>query len=394
MADPAKKSITLALQGGGAHGAVTWGVLDRLLQEPHIEIEGISGASAGAMNAVVMAAGLEEGGPLRARQKLQDFWKAVSDAGNNFTNPWEYMLSGWSKALKSCMTGQPFEPFNPLDFNPLKRILNEQVDFGALQKSKTKLFIGATNVKTGKTKIFENREMTTDVLLASAALPKLFHPVKIGDEHYWDGGYRSNPPIFPLIDECQSKDLMLVHLNPFVRSSVPRTVSQISDRENELHFNNGLQHELGTLALLKQLEEDGRLSDDKYSSLRMHRLHADGDLEQLRAAGKLDTRWSHLTALRDIGRQCAEQWLREHAQDLGTQPTFDPADVNGGSISLRPGVFEGLVRKPESTSLLPGGTSISSPFQEQSTARIEHPVASQSSWADRVDAAPRNGRNR
>lgn len=219
------KTINLALQGGGAHGAYTWGVLDRLLEDDRIEIEGISGTSAGAMNAAVLAAGLTEGGRDKARERLAEFWHGVSEADKLSPvqrSPWDYLTGNYRvdqspgvHFLQSLV--RAFSPYqlNPWNYNPLRGLLDRVVDFEALREaSPIKLFIAATNVRTGKARIFHSDDLSTDALLASACLPELFQAIEVDGEAYWDGGYVGNPSIYPLIYHCGSQDVLLVQIIP------------------------------------------------------------------------------------------------------------------------------------------------------------------------------------
>jgi NTE family protein len=342
---PQRRQIDLALQGGGSHGAFTWGVLDRLLEDERLEIAGISGTSAGAMNAVALAAGLMEGGRVGARQALRRFWTAVAAA-----SPFNRLPSGpfdalygplfgpgtpWLTPLQwyAAWAGQVVSPYqiNPLNLNPLREILAEQIDFDRVRHcSKTRLFIAATQVRTGELRIFEQPELTEDMVLASACLPLLFQAMQIGGEPYWDGGYAGNPSLLPLIGGTPADDLLLVPINPRQRDAVPTTARDILDRVNEVTFNASLLKELRTVALLKQLtggEAPAALSPlfQRIDALRVHRIAADEALAAFGAQSKLDTRWSFLQQLHAIGRAAADRWLARHFKDLGQRSSVDLA---------------------------------------------------------------------
>jgi len=263
-----RKKINLALQGGGAHGAFGWGVMDKFLEDGRIEIEGISGTSAGSMNAVVYAYGKLKGDD-GARQSLHDFWKAISDSGQRFQMPklpWDMGLHAenpFQTLAKSMMA--MFSPYqlNPLNYNPLREVLERQVDFEELNKHQhmTKLFICATNVRTGKVKIFDTKQVSPDVILASACLPQVFQAVEIDGEHYWDGGYMGNPVLYPLFYYTDSRDVVIVHINPIERPAPPRAAADIANRLNEITFNSSLIKELRAVAFVQKLLDDGWIKE-------------------------------------------------------------------------------------------------------------------------------------
>ena len=253
------KKLDLALQGGGAHGAYSWGVIDRLLEDERIEIEGISGTSAGAMNGVVMADALTRGGKPLARQALTDFWQAVSRAGMASPvrrSPMDVWTGNWSLdhspgyIAMDLMTRliSPYQ-FNPLNVNPLRDIVDAHIDFERVRQcEQLKLFVAATNVRTGKQRVFRREEMSLDAVMASACLPLMFQAVEIDGEAYWDGGYMGNPALFPLMEECSSRDILLVQINPISRDSVPTCASSILNRLNEITFNAALIKEIRMIA--------------------------------------------------------------------------------------------------------------------------------------------------
>jgi NTE family protein len=324
--------VDLALQGGGAHGAFTWGVLDRLLEEDWIKFDGISGTSAGAMNAAVMASGLAHGGADGARALLEDFWKHVSDAGQFSPmrrGPLETLTGQWTldyspMFLAAEMASRVFSPYdlNPFDKNPLRPILAEMVDFDALATSPVKLFITATNVRTGRGRVFRNPEITPDVLLASACLPTMFRAVEIEGESYWDGGYSGNPTMTPLVRECDSQDTILVQINPVERPDIPRSARDILSRLNEVSFNAPLLKELRMIALLRQAADPGSGEGARWARMRIHRI-ATERVTELKSSSKMITEWRFLQGLRDEGRRTAALFLDAHGADLGKRSTLD-----------------------------------------------------------------------
>lgn len=324
--------IDLALQGGGAHGAFTWGVLDRLLEEPKLRIEGISGTSAGAMCAVVLADGYTKGGPDEARNSLELFWKTISEVARFSPLQRSFLdvvLGQWSLDyspffITMDIFSRLFSPYDidPLGANPLHNILEKLIDFKRLSQSPIKLFVTATNVSTGRGRVFRNNEITSEVLLASACLPSLFKAIEINGEHYWDGGYSGNPTITPLVRECKSQDTILVQINPVMRPDSPRSARDILNRQNEISFNAVLLKELRMIALLRQLAYPGESEGAKWAGMRIHRINSDMMLE-LGYSSKLNAEWDFFILLRDEGRRAAEAFLREHAKDLGQRSSLD-----------------------------------------------------------------------
>ncbi|MBI0434861.1 patatin-like phospholipase family protein [Roseomonas sp. KE0001] len=324
--------IDLALQGGGAHGAFTWGVLDRLLEEEWLLPDGISGTSAGAMNAAVLVAAHARGGREAARAALEAFWRRVSEAALLSPlrrGPLDVLLGNWSLDNSPVYQGlemlaRVFSPYdlNPRGTNPLSRILDEAIDFGALARAPIRLFVTATRVRTGQPRIFRNAEITPPVLLASACLPTLFQAVEIEGEPYWDGGYSGNPTIMPLVRECDSHDTILVQINPVERAETPRTASEIASRLNEISFNAPLLKELRMIAVLRQVAQPGQCEGALWARMRIHRI-ASTALAELGQGSKLNAEWAFLTLLRDTGREAADRFLREHGADLGRRSTLD-----------------------------------------------------------------------
>jgi len=329
--------LNLALQGGGAHGAFAWGVIDKFLEDGRIDIEGVSGTSAGSMNAVVYAYGRLRG-PDGARQALHDFWKAVSEAGQRYSPvkqmPWEKLMHGWnldhswaSEMFK--LVTHTFSPYqlNPMNFNPLREVLEANVDFDELDRSReTKLFLSATNVRTGKVRVFNTHEITADVVLASACLPYLFQAVEIGGEHYWDGGYMGNPVLYPLFYHTDSRDVVIVHINPIERPGPPTMSNEIFNRINEITFNSSLIKELRAVFFVQKLIDQGWIKDefkDKLKYVLIHSIRADNALSDLSVSSKFANDWDFLTMLRDRGRASATAWLENHFDDIGERSSVD-----------------------------------------------------------------------
>jgi NTE family protein len=324
--------IDLALQGGGSHGAFTWGVLDRLLEESWLRIDAISGTSAGAMNAAVLADGWTEGGAAGARAALDAYWDRVARAA--VFSPLQRtaldrLLGRWTLDSSPVFIGfdlmaRIFSPYNlnPRGFNPLESILQESIDFTRLVKSPIKLFVTATNVRTGRGRIFRNAELTPDVLLASACLPTLFQAVEIDGEPYWDGGYSGNPTITPLVRESEAQDSILVQINPRERPGTPRSAGEILNRLNEVSFNATLMKELRMIALLRQVADPGSGEGARWAGMRTHRIMTDL-MTDLGYSSKMNAERAFLTMLRDEGRRAASAFLDAHADDLGRRSTAD-----------------------------------------------------------------------
>lgn len=326
--------VDLALQGGGAHGAFTWGVLDRILEEPDLLIEGISGTSAGSMNAAVLAYGYVKDGREGARAALYEFWSRVAQAAlySPFQRSvWDILAGRWT--MDYSPTFMTFEvasrllsPYqlNPAMLNPLKNILEEVVDFSLLCQSKIKLFITATNVCTGRGRIFRNEEINANVLLASSCLPTLFQAVEIDGEAYWDGGYTGNPTITPLVQECLSSDTILVQINPVKRAGTPQSAREILNRLNEIAFNSPLMKELRMIALLRRVSISvmGECECKHWANMRIHRIASD-QMVELGYSSKMNAEWGFLTLLKERGRACAEEFLQKHKGDLNRRSSFD-----------------------------------------------------------------------
>jgi NTE family protein len=323
--------VDFALQGGGAHGAFTWGVLDRLLEEPWLRIDGISGTSAGAMNAAVLVDGYADKGADGARAALENFWRRVSRAALLSPlrrTPLDVLLGRWTLDHSPAFVAMDLMArlFSPYDMgpraNPLRDILTEIVDFDRLTRAAIKLFVTATNVRTGRGRVFRNSEITPDVLLASACLPTMFQAIEIEGESYWDGGYSGNPTITPLVRECTSKDTILVQINPVERPALPRSARDILNRLNEVSFNAVLLKELRMIALLRHVTQPENCESARWADMRIHRITSEMMIE-LGYSSKLNAEWEFLCMLRDEGRRAGATFLSAHGDDLGRRSTFD-----------------------------------------------------------------------
>ncbi len=328
----AGKRFNLALQGGGAHGAFTWGVLDAMLEDPRPQFEGLSGSSAGAMNAVALASGWISGGRDGARQALADFWTAIGrqipfgmvvhGTGEAISlSPASKLLAGWAGHFTPAQ-------LNPLDLNPIRTLLEQQIDFERLRRDNPfSLFIGATHANTGKLRIFRNPELSVEVLLASACLPKIHAAVEIDGELYWDGGYSANPAIFPLFYECQSSDVLLVLLSPLLRESTPDSVEAINTRIAELGFSAHFMREMRMFAHAAEYAAGGGFAigrlDRRVQKTRFHMIDTAGVKSLQRSDTKVLAHGPFLEMLRDQGRDCANAWLDEHHDAVGTRSSID-----------------------------------------------------------------------
>ena len=345
----ATKAVSLALQGGGAHGAFTWGVLDRLLDEDRLEIEAVSATSAGAMNAAALKTGLVAGGSRAAAQaQLAAFWGSISRIGRlaGAPNPllewvrlWDPSTENLARAIEAgaalSAAGRvatilsPYDA-NPFNINPLRHLLEEVLDFDAVCRICTPhLFVGATSVRTGKPKVFADDQISVDAILASTCLPSLFQAVEIDDpatgrrEAYWDGGYTGNPPLWPLFDGARSPDVVVVHINPLERVETPRSSREIMNRINEISFNAALLRELRAIDFVHRLIEDGHLPAGAMKDVLVHSIRDDETMLKLGAATKMTADWQLLCQLRDAGRAAADGFLRAHWGDLGERSSFD-----------------------------------------------------------------------
>ena len=324
--------VDLALQGGGSHGAFTWGVLDRLIEEPWLRIEAISGTSAGAMNAALVVDGWMQGGAEGARAALDAYWRRVSRAAAFSPlqrSPLDRLMGRWTldtspAYLVMDLMARVLSPYdlNPSGFNPLRTILDESINFGQLARAPIRLFITATNVRTGRGRIFRNAEITAEVLLASACLPTMFQAIEIDGDPYWDGGYAGNPTLTPLVRESDAHDTILVQINPRERSDRPRTATEVLDRLNEISFNSPLMKELRMIALLRQVADPGHGEGARWAGMRMHRIMSDA-LANFGASSKLNAEWAFVSLLKEEGRKSANAFLTAHADDIGKHSTAD-----------------------------------------------------------------------
>jgi NTE family protein len=323
-----QKKVNLALQGGGSHGAFTWGVLDHLLADARLDIEAITGTSAGAMNAVVLAQGYLDGGREGARKALAKFWEAISDktitppVERAFLETWQSMAAQWWGDFLTHFAS-PYD-FNPLNINPLRDHLLETVDFAKVRAcEELQLFIAATNVRTGKIKVFERHELTADHVMASACLPYLFQAVEIDGEFYWDGGFMGNPALFPLFYKTTCQDTVIVQIDPIERRKLPRTAHEIQDRMNEITFNGALLSEMRAIDFVNRLIESGILSQNGYMRPFVHRIDGGAKLEEFSASSKLDTSWHLIRQWHELGRESARHWLDTNYDSIGQKGTFD-----------------------------------------------------------------------
>jgi len=324
--------VDLALQGGGSHGAFTWGVLDRLLEEPWIRIDAISGTSAGAMNAAVLVDGWSRGGADGARTALDAYWRRVSRAAAFSPlqrTPLDRLMGRWTldtspAYLAIDLMSRVFSPYdlNPAGFNPLGQVLAESIDFERLVTSPIKLFITATNVHTGRGRIFRNSQITPEVLLASACLPTMFQAIEIEGEPYWDGGFAGNPTITPLVRESDAQDTILIQINPRERQQTPKTAGDILDRLSEISFNSPLMKELRMIALLRQAADPGQGEGARWANMRTHRIMTD-KLAEFGASSKLNAESEFLAMLKAEGRKSAGDFLTNYGADLGNKSSSD-----------------------------------------------------------------------
>lgn len=345
-----RKKINLALQGGGSHGAFTWGVLDELLKDDRLDIEAITGTSAGAMNAIALVQGWLEGGRPGARKKLEAFWSAICEERalsngqrqfvDTFFGAWRMESSPFQMWLDTLTSYASPYTLNPLNINPLRELLNDIIDFEKVRAcEEVKLFVAATNVHTGHIAIFDREILTADHVMASACLPHVFQAVEIDGVPYWDGGYLGNPALFPLFYESATPDILIVQVNPVERKSTPRTPQEIQNRLNEITFNGALLAELRAIDFVNRLVDTGKLqratgmigrmmnrgrhSHEAYMRPFVHRIDGAAEIAVFSASSKMDTRWAFLTQLRDIGRAAAREWLVKNYETIGVESTLD-----------------------------------------------------------------------
>jgi NTE family protein len=332
------KRINLALQGGGAHGAFTWGVLEHLLSDERLVVEGISGTSAGAVNAVMLADGLARGGRAEAQKRLADFWRAVSNNGNlpplqravvdrllSFVPLEGSPMQAWLDVLSRYFS--PYD-FNPLNINPLRELFDRFVDFEALRAfSDLQIFISATNVQTGRVRIFSREKITAEAVMASACLPLLFRAVEIDGVPYWDGGYLANPVIFPFFGTTKTEDVLVVQINPLVRQKTPTSAGEIMNRINEITFNSSLLAEYRAIEFVARLIDQGRLPrgirPGQYRRVNVHRIVLDRFGTQFDTSSKTSTDYDFFEMLHVSGKRAARRFLDEHFDDIGVRSTVD-----------------------------------------------------------------------
>ncbi len=334
MAKSEKKRVSLALQGGGAHGAFTWGVLDRLLEE-NVEVDGIVGTSAGAMNAVSTLQGLIEGGNEGARKTLRKFWDGVGEKGKD--GPLKpsgadkkqgkytmYQSLGYMMFDNMIKMMSPYQ-FNPQDKDPLRDVILDTFDFDMLQKeTKHKVFLCATHIRDGKVKIFKNDDLCAEAMLASGCLPLIHKAVAVGGEYYWDGGFTANPALYPIIYECDAPSIITVQLNPTFREEVPKDVRGIADRLNEISNNVTMMRELRAINLITNLIDAGHISKEaNMKRLDVHIVQNDQIFQPLGFSSKLNSTPEFLHYLFDEGRKCMDKWIYKNWDKVGVESTAD-----------------------------------------------------------------------
>ena len=350
------KAINLALQGGGAHGAFTWGVLDRMFEEDPLWVEALSGTSAGAMNAVVAAQGMYDGGAEGAREALHEFWWRVSQAGALSPirrTPFNMVHGNWSldnspAYLWFDMMSRMASPYdlNVFDYNPLRDLVEDFVDLDKVAgEHDMEIFLSATNVQSGQVRVFRRAEITHDVIMASACLPFMFKAVEIDGCPYWDGGYMGNPVLFPFIEHSPAADILIVQINPMNRPGTPTSAREILNRVNEITFNSSLLQELWVINLIDRLLDEGKLSSDDFRHMRLHMIDGDAEMLALDASSKLNAEWAFLTHLRDVGRRAADGWLKDHFDDIEARSSMDLDKLlpkMGTPLNCRPGNVQTL----------------------------------------------------
>jgi NTE family protein len=327
---PKTKKIAIGLQGGGSHGAFAWGVLDAILADERLEIIGLSGTSAGGMNAAALLQGYNKNGREGARSELRRFWKLVHSRSSNLPlqpNLYQSMVGShslrgspiyaWMNMMRDFYS--PYE-INPLDINPLKQLVQDFFDFDILHKpSKIKIFLCATHVKTGKLHIFKGKDLTENALLASSCLPSMFKAVEVDGEYYWDGGYVGNPAIHPLIYSCPTKDIAIIQLTQAHRDKLPTTADAIEDRYKEITYNACLVREMRAIHLISSLVERGVITDKSIKKLNMHVIKNKDLFEELDLSTALNTEWKFLEHLFEAGFKSGQQWLGDHYDDIGVR---------------------------------------------------------------------------
>ena len=331
------KRINLALQGGGTHGAFTWGVLDHLLEDGRLAVEGISGTSAGAVNAVMLADGLKRGGPQEARKRLADFWRAASLGGDlpavqrAVTDRLFSLLPGGGSPAFDWLNAwsKQFSPYdvNPLNLNPLKELIERFVDFEGLRADDRQIFIAATNVQTGRLHIFPHDKISAEAVMASACLPAVFRAVEIDGVPYWDGGYLGNPVLYPFFRSTDTEDVLIVQINPLVRKKVPTSTREIVGRINEITFNSALMAELRAIEFVNRLIDQGRVprgtGPNEYRRINVHRIVLEGLGERFASASKLRNDYESFELLRKLGQRATRRFLDAHYDDIGVRSSVD-----------------------------------------------------------------------
>lgn len=329
-----QKRVNLALQGGGSHGAFTWGVLDQIFEDGRIDITAVSGTSAGAMNAVVAIDGYMQNGAEGARESLDMFWRTMSNHMKMSPiqrTPFDHFMGNWSLDLSpgyhffDAMTRMvsPYQ-LNPMNINPLKDVLEECVDFERVRSCDLiKIFVSATNVETGRVQVFDRKQLTSEMVMASACLPLVFQAVEIDGVPYWDGGYMGNPSLFPFHSDNDCNDIVVVQINPIERKGAPQTAQEILNRLNEISFNGSLLKEFRAIDFVRRLIEQGKVSDKDYQDTRIHIIENQEALKPLGASSKMNAEWDFLCHLRDLGRETAAVWMKKHFNQIGKKSTVD-----------------------------------------------------------------------
>ncbi len=327
------KCINLALQGGGAHGAYSWGVIDYLLEDERISVEAITGASAGAMNAVALADGLAKGDKEEGRERLRNFWEGVRNAARSSPlrrTPMDTVSGTWNLDNSPAymwfdMMSRIVSPYqsNPFNLNPLRDLVADLIDFDRVRACPVKLFISATNVETGRATIFDKKSLTPEHVMASAALPLMYQAVEIDGVPYWDGGYVGNPPLWPLFEHSKSDDVVLVQINPFTRLGAPKSAKEILNRMNEINFNASLLQELRSVDFVSRLLRSGRLEGTGYRRVLMHMIEDEATLSPLGASSKMNAEHEFIEMLFEKGRASAQEWIDRHFSDIGQQSSLN-----------------------------------------------------------------------
>ena len=330
-----RRKVALALQGGGSHGAFTWGVLDRMLEDDTIEIIGVTGTSAGAMNAVALADGMVRGGPKEARVRLRQFWEAIGKmAGFNSFLVWP--MSGETAAntpleynplyAALVMVSRNLSPYdlNPFNYNPLRDLLTELIDFERLRAQNFfEVMICATNVRTARRRPFHSSEISVDAVLASACLPQMMSAVEIAGEPYWDGGFTGNPAIIGFLRKMPKCDVIIVRIDPVHRDAVPRKPAEIIDRLLEISFNSTFWLELSAMGFFLKLVDEGQLDRQRFGRFLFHGIEASALMEKFPSSSKANNYPALLDYLFNLGRETADAWFARHGTDIGQRSTVD-----------------------------------------------------------------------